>query len=258
MGWALITGASSGLGAEFAKLFAAEGHSLILVARRKSALEEQAAAIRAQHSVKVEIVDMDLGVPGAGSVLFEKLREFDVEFLVNNAGFGNSGEFRNLPLENELKMIDLNIRTLVELTRLFLPQMLEKGRGRILNVGSTAGFQPGPYMTTYYASKAFVNSFSEALHEELKGTGVTCTVLAPGATKTEFAGAAGLDNSRLFNTPLIANSAAVAKAGYKGMMKGKALVVPGIMNRAMVQSLRVSPRFLARKLAGYVNQEAKS
>jgi short-subunit dehydrogenase len=255
MGTALITGASSGLGVEFAKLFAGDSHSLVLVARRKELLERLRGEL-GNGNVRVEVIDMDLGQPGAGSRLAERVKAlgWNIEFLVNNAGFGSTGSFQSLPLEKELQMIDLNIRTLVELTHLFLPAMISAGHGRILNVGSTAGFQPGPYMSTYYASKAFVNSFSEALHEELKGTGVTCTVLTPGATATGFSKASGNDKSRLFTKGSVADSAAVARAGYKAMQAGRALALPGLQNKLLLQSLRVSPRFLTRKIASFVNR----
>lgn len=254
---ALITGASSGLGLEIAKLFARDGHSLILVARRRDRLEEVAAEFKKQYpAIQVHVVDADLSLPGAGAGLYQKVKALglNVDFLVNNAGIGLNGAFRELSAEKELQMFDLNARTLLELTHLFLPQMLERKGGRILNVGSTAGFQPGPYMATYYASKAFVNSLSEALHEELKGTGVTCTVLAPGATATEFAKTAGMEKSALFSSSPVASSADVALYGYRAMKAGKAIAVPGFRNRFLVQSLRVSPRFLVRKIAGALNR----
>lgn len=257
MGLALITGASAGLGAEFAKLFADDGHDLILVARRKDKLEEIARALKGIHrGCQVHVVEQDLGKPGAGAELFARVAALGaVDFLVNNAGFGNSGAFGTVPLTKELELIDLNIRTLVELTHLFVVPMKKRGSGRILQVGSTAGFQPGPFMANYYASKAYVNSFTEALQEELRGTGVTCTVLAPGATRTEFAGTAGLEQSRLFKAGA-ASAPDVARAGYRGMMHGCTMVVPGLLNKIMVQALRVTPRVVARRLAGFLNQRA--
>lgn len=258
MGTALITGASSGLGLEMARLFARDGHSLILAARRRALLEQAAKELsEVGPGIRVEVLDIDLGVPDAGTVLFSKVQKLGlrVDFLVNNAGFGSSGEFAQLPLAKELQMIDLNVRTLVELTRLFLPQMIERGEGRVLNVGSMAGFQPGPYMATYYATKAFVNSFSEALHEELRGTGVTCTVLAPGATATEFARSAGAEGSTLFQqSKLVASSAEVAASGYRAMMSGCVLAIPGLLNRIQMQGLRFFPRSVIRKIASKVNQ----
>jgi short-subunit dehydrogenase len=257
MSVALITGASSGLGLEFARLFASDGVSLILAARRKDVLEQVAAELRADHpSIRVHIFAVDLATPGAGQTLYDQVlaQNLTVDFLVNNAGFGNTGEFSKLPLAKELQMLDLNIRTLVELTHLFLPAMLARRSGRILNIGSTAGFQPGPFMAGYYASKAFVNSFSEALHEELKDTGVSCTVLAPGATATDFARASGSANTRLFKSGNVADSKTVARLGYRSMLAGRAVAVPGLINNSMVQMLRFSPRSLVRKITSLTNR----
>ena len=257
MATALITGASSGLGLEFAKLHARDGHSLILVARRKDMLEEIAGRLRTENpKIRVDVIDLDLGAPGAGQGLFDRVNQMGrtVDYLVNNAGFGSNGEFAKQPLAKEIQMIDLNIRTLVEATHLFLGPMVARGSGKILNIGSTAGFQPGPFMATYYATKAFVNSFSEALHEELRGTGVTCTVLAPGATATEFAQSANSSSSRLFNTGLVANSRDVARIGYRAMLAGRPLAVAGLVNRWMVQALRVTPRFVVRRMVAAMNQ----
>ncbi len=257
MGVALITGASAGLGSEFAKLFADDGHTLILVARRLERLNEISSALRMINAkTRVEVIEQDLSVPGAGTELFAKVSALGlppVDYLVNNAGFGNSGRFSTVPLDEELELIDLNVRCLVELTHLYLPSMIARGSGRILQVGSVAGFQPGPYMANYFASKAFVNSFSEALAEELLGTGVTCTVLAPGATRTEFAAAAGLEKSRLFAVGA-ADSLSVVRAGYAGMMAGRVLVIAGLKNKILVQLQRLTPRFVARKVAGYLNR----
>jgi short-subunit dehydrogenase len=257
MGLALITGASAGLGAELAKLFADDGHDLILVARRRDKLEEVSRALKGIHGgLKVHVIEKDLGKPGAGSELFARVSEIgQIDFLVNNAGFGNSGPFGEIPLSRELELIDLNIRCLAELTCLFAPMMRKRGSGRILQVGSTAGFQPGPFMANYYASKAYVNHFSEALQEELRGSGVTCTVLTPGATRTEFASAANLTESRLFKAGA-ASAPGVARAGYRGMMRGCTIVTPGFLNKLMVQLLRITPRAIARKLAGFLNQRA--
>jgi short-subunit dehydrogenase len=257
MSFALITGASSGIGLEMAKLFAKDGHSLILVARRKDRLEALAKEIKSDHSdVRVEIIAADLGVPGAGQDLFKQIRDLNIhiDYLVNNAGFGSNGDFSDLDLNKQLQMIDLNVRTLVELTHLFLPAMKAGRHGRILNVGSTAGFQPGPYMSVYYASKAFVNSFSEGLHEELKGTGVSCTVLTPGATVTEFLEVAGAEKSGLRLLTLGATSKNVAAAGYRAAKSGRAVAIPGFLNKIQIQFLRTMPRVIVRKLVGAVNR----
>jgi uncharacterized protein len=254
---ALITGASSGLGLDFAKLFARDGHSLVLAARRRDRLEKLASELKAESpGIHVDVIEIDLGRPGAGQELFQKVKErgIEIDFLVNNAGVGSGGTFTELAVQSELQMVDLNVRTLLELTHLFLPEMVRRGSGRILNVGSTAGFQPGPYMSTYYATKAFVNSLSEALHEELRGTGVTCTVLAPGATATEFAKGAGVEKNGLFKGPNVGAAAEVARYGYEAMLAGRAVAIPGAVNKILVQALRVSPRFMTRKIAARLNR----
>lgn len=259
MGLALITGASAGLGAEFAKLFVEDGHDVALVARRKAKLDDIARVLKTlRNGVKVSVIEQDLGRPGAGVEVFAEMQARRLphpDFLVNNAGFGTSGKFWEIDPVKEMELIDLNVRTLVELTRLFLPAMVARGSGRVLNIGSMAGFQPGPFMANYYASKAYVNSFSEALAEELKGTGVTCTLLAPGATRTEFFDAAGMKSTRL--SKVVVEAVPVVKAGYKGMMAGKALVIPGAMNKSQLQTLRLAPRGLVKKISGYLNRAGK-
>jgi short-subunit dehydrogenase len=249
---ALITGASSGLGAEFAKLFAKDKHDLILVARRKDRLDALAKQLAEAHGISARTLALDLGVPGGAAKLIAECANVEVEFLVNNAGFGGSGAFAQRPLAREIEMIDLNVRALVELTHAFVAKMLERKRGRVLNIGSTAGFQPGPFMAVYYASKAFVNSFTEALAYELKGTGVTATVSCPGATATEFANVAGNDKSRLFAMGT-ASAEVVARQAYRAMMKGKPMIVHGAKNKFALQSLRVSPRATIRAIAASLN-----
>ena len=252
MATALVTGASSGLGLEYAKLFAAAKHDVLLVARRRDRLEALAAELRSAHGVQAHVVAADLGSPQGPEQVFEEARRLEVEFLVNNAGLGASGAFAELPLGRELEMIQVNVTALVSLTRLFLPAMLARKRGRILNVGSTAGFPPGPFMAVYYASKAFVNSFTEALWYELRGTGVTATVSCPGATATEFSGVAGNDRSLLFRLGA-ASPASVARQGYRAMMKGKPMVVHGLRNKLTIQSLRLTPRALSRAVTASLN-----
>jgi short-subunit dehydrogenase len=254
MGTALITGASAGLGAEYAKLFAADKHDLVLVARRRDRLEALARELEASHGIKARVVAADLGASGGAAHVLEEVRRLglQIDFLVNNAGFGASGAFAVLDAARQLEMIQLNIVALVTLTRALLPAMIARRSGRILNVGSTAGFPPGPFMAVYYASKAFVNSFSEGLSYELRGTGVTATVSCPGATATEFAGVAGNSRSLLFRLGA-ANAATVARQGYAAMMKGKAMVIHGFKNKLTVQSLRISPRAIARAVAASMN-----
>ena len=254
MGTALITGASSGLGAEYARLFAAGKHGVVLVARRRERLEELARDLRSAHGIAVDVVPADLAArDGAARVVAEVERlGTPIDFLVNNAGFGASGAFADLDLGRALDMIQVNVTALVELTRALLPPMIARRSGRILNVGSTAGFPPGPFMAVYYASKAFVNSFSEALWYELRGTGVTATVSCPGATATEFAEVAGNSRSLLFRLGA-APAATVAREGYRAMMKGKPMVIHGLRNKLTVQSLRISPRALTRSVAASLN-----
>jgi uncharacterized protein len=254
MNTALITGASAGLGLEYAKLFAADGHDLVLVARRRDRLEALAKELQASGRVRARVVAADLGTGEGPRRVIDEVQRLGVEidFLVNNAGFGTSGAFAALDLARELEMIQVNIVSLVTLTRAFLPGMIARRSGRILNVGSTAGFQPGPFMAGYYASKAFVNSFTEALSYELRGTGVTATVSCPGATATEFAAVAGNERSRLFRMGA-ASPQEVAKEGYRALMAGKPMVVHGMKNKLAVQALRVSPRAAVRVIAASLN-----
>jgi uncharacterized protein len=257
MALALVTGASAGLGAEYARLFAADKHDLALVARRRDRLEALAGELQKTFGIRAHVIPADLGTPaGALQVVDEVARlKAEVEFLVNNAGFATNGLFAELPLAREIEMVHVNIASLVYLTRSFLPGMIARKHGRILNVGSTAGFQPGPYMATYYASKAFVNTFTEALAFELRGTGVTATVSCPGATATEFATVAGNDKSRLFKGGA-ATAQSVAGEAYRAMMAGKAMVVHGAKSKFRLQLLRVSPRAAVRAIAASLNQSA--
>jgi short-subunit dehydrogenase len=254
-GTALVTGASAGLGRDYARLFAADGHDVVLVARRADRLEQLAREIASATSVQTHVLAVDLAAPGAARRIESELRSrgIAIDFLVNNAGFGTTGPFADGDVAKQLEMIQLNVAALVELTRLFLPEMVARGRGRILNIGSAAGFQPGPFMAIYYATKAFVNSFSEALSYELEGTGVTATVSCPGATATEFAGHAGNASSWLFRMGA-ADSMAVAREGYAAMMAGTAMVVHGLTNKLAVQALRVSPRAAVRSITARLNK----
>jgi short-subunit dehydrogenase len=254
-GTALITGASAGLGRDFARSFAADGHDVILVARRRDRLEALAAELAAAHGIGTTVVDVDFADPAAPRRLVDHVhaRGLEVDFLVNNAGFGGTGAFADVSVARETSMVQVNVTALVELTGLLLPAMRARRRGRILNVGSTAGFQPGPFMATYYASKAFVNSFTEALAYELEGSGVTATLSCPGATATEFAGRAGNADSLLFKLGA-ADSAGVAREAYQAMMAGRRLVIHGVTNKLGVQSLRVSPRSVVLALAARLNR----
>jgi hypothetical protein len=229
---ALITGASGGIGYELARLFARDGHDLVLVARSAGKLEQFANELQRQFGIAAKGVALDLAALHAPQLLFDQLQRESVavDILVNNAGYGKLGEFAEVPVEESLGQIQLNITALTHLTRLFLGPMLERRSGRILNVASTAGFQPGPLMAVYYATKAYVISFSEALANELAGKGITVTCLCPGATETGFASRAGNDRSRLFRQFGPMDAKTVALKGYRGLMAGRMLVVPGWKN----------------------------
>jgi short-subunit dehydrogenase len=248
---ALVTGASSGIGLELAALLAKNRHDVVLVARGREKLAGIARGLGEEFGVAATVLPADLTDPAAPLDIFLALaeRKVAIDVLVNNAGFGVYGLFAGTSIEKELAMIQVNIAALTHLVKLFLPGMLERRRGRILNVASTASFQPGPLMAVYYATKAYVLSFSEALGNETAGTGVTVTALCPGPTLTDFQKAAGLEMTRLFQSPLVMHAPAVARAGYDGMMRGKRVVVPGAANRALVQALRVTPRRLATAIA---------
>lgn len=254
MSTALITGASAGLGEKFAHLFARDGHDVILVARNGARLEAIAEHLRL-HKSKTYIVTEDLSKPGCAARLHEKVKALglQVDFLVNNAGFGSTGEFLDLPLEREVEMVELNCVTLLELCHRFGHDMRARKSGRILNIASTAGFQSGPFMATYYATKAFVVSFSEALAHELKSSGVTVTCHCPGATATEFAKTAGNDKSRLFQRPGVAKAEDVAAHAYQSMMDGEVVAVHGMMNWLAVQGVRVTPRAVLTSVVAAIN-----
>ncbi|MEE1657919.1 SDR family oxidoreductase [Microvirga sp. CF3062] len=249
--WTVVTGASSGIGTELARVFAARGYALVLTARRHERLEALADEIRRTHGVPVEVIALDLGDREAPQDLVEMLRErgIAVHTLVNNAGFGLRGTFASLPHEQQLAMIDLNVTALTSLSRLMLPGMIERRRGGILNVASIAAFQAGPYMAVYYATKAFVLSLSEALHDEAKPHGVTVTALCPGPTESEFSDTAGLKDSRPFNAGVM-TSGEVARVGVEGYEAGRAIVIPGAKNRAGAIGAKFMPRFVSRRIAG--------
>ena len=252
---ALITGASAGLGLEYARLFAADKRDLVLVARRKDRLESLGEELSKAHGVKVHVIAADLMDPGAPKVILDEVKRLglEIDFLVNNAGFGNSGKFWEIDADKERGLVEVNITALLVLTRALLPDMVKRGRGRVLNIGSTAGFQPGPFMSSYYASKAFVNHFTEGLAYELQGTGVTATVSCPGATATEFSAVAGTDKSRLFAMGAM-TAPEVAAEGYRAMLAGKVMAVHGFKNKLSALSTGLAPRSVVTAIAASLNK----
>lgn len=248
---ALVTGASGGIGLELARIFAREGHDLVLVARSLPQLERIAAELSARYGVGAEVIQTDLSDPASPRQLFEGLstRAVVVDVLINNAGFGLAGRFDQTDGTRELDMIQVNVAALTELTKLFLPGMIQRGHGRIMNVASTAAFQPGPLMAVYYATKAYVLSFTQAVAEEVRDTGVRLTALCPGPTHTGFANVADMQGTRLFNSPLTMGASEVAEYGYRAMMRGDRVAIPGVFNRLGAFATRLAPRRVLTKLA---------
>ncbi|MBV9270217.1 MAG: SDR family oxidoreductase [Candidatus Eremiobacteraeota bacterium] len=245
---AIITGASGGFGHGFAHKCAEAGIDCVLVARSEQRLHDLAATLRDRYNVKADVVVLDLGVPGAARELFACVPSCDV--LINNAGFASSGAFDKVEEQRLLEEIQVDVATLTHLTHLYLPGMLARKNGRILNVASTAAFLPGPFMAVYYACKAYVLSFSQALSEEMRGKSVTVTCLAPGATAgTGFEVRANVAKTRLFRIQRRNTVESVVNAGFDGMMKGKDLVVPGLMNKLAAISPRVTPRRLLIRMS---------
>jgi uncharacterized protein len=256
MSTALITGASGGIGLELARLFAKDKHHIVLVARSETKLQELAAELRSKYGIEVSIFAKDLSILSSSEEIYQALEQkgINIDFLVNNAGVGDYGFFADADWANSKQMIDLNITALTYLTKLFVKGMQERGSGRILNVASTAAFQPGPLMAVYFATKAYVLSFSEAIANELKGTGVTVTALCPGATESGFQKAAALEESKMVKGRKMPSSAEVAAYGYRHLMKGSTVVIHGFMNRLLAFSIRFSPRNMVtnitRKMIG--------
>jgi uncharacterized protein len=254
-GTALITGASSGLGLELARLFARDGHDLVLTARHTDVLERLGGELAGRHGVRYWVIGADLADPGAPAAIVGRIppAAVPVTVLVNNAGFGTSGPFAAIDLATEVALLQVNVVALTTLTKLLLPPMLAQRSGRILNVASTAAFQPGPFMAVYYASKAYVLSFSEALAEELDGSGVTVTALCPGPTATAFLARAGLTGVRLAErNPLTMQAAPVAAAGYRGLRRGARIVIPGVGNKLLALITQLSPRRVVVKVSRFI------
>jgi short-subunit dehydrogenase len=247
---ALVTGASGGIGEELARILARHGHDLVLVARSADKLAALAERLELDHGIQVRTMAKDLARSEAAGEIHEALagEGLAVDILVNNAGGGLLGKFAEIGIEGYAEMLRLNVETPTMLTRLLLPPMLERGSGRILNVASTAAFQPGPLMAVYYATKAYLLSLSEALANEVAGTGVTVTALCPGPTETGFSSRAGSEHSRLFKGPTM-DARTVAEAGYAGLMAGKAVVIPGVRNRILAFGVRLAPRRVVTQIA---------
>ena len=254
---ALITGASTGIGYELAKLFAQNKHDLVLVARSANKIRQVAEDLEREFGISAKHVALDLTEESSVRVLFERLERDGtrVDILVNNAGFGAFGEFAEMPEQEIIDQIHLNITALTHLTRLFLPMMLARRAGKIMNVASTAAFQPGPLMAVYYATKAYVLSFSEAIANEVQGSGVSIMCFCPGATRTNFARRAGTENSRLFKRIGAMDAARVAHDGYRGLMSGKTLVISGAHNWLVAESVRFSPRKLVTAVSRWVAEK---
>jgi uncharacterized protein len=252
---ALITGASQGIGRDLARQYARDGYQLILVARNETKLNELADELSKQHQTKSIVIAQDLAKPDSAQLIFEKTHRenISVDLLINNAGFGYLGDFAGSDLSIYLEMIQVNVTSLTYLTHLFLPEMIKRKSGRILNVASTAAFQPGPFMAVYYASKAYVMSFSLGLREELEGTGVEVSVLCPGPTITGFQNRARIADSHLFKRMSGIPSEAVASAAIDGLKRNKPLIIPGILNKMGVVGTRIMPRTWLAKTVRFLH-----
>jgi uncharacterized protein len=244
---ALITGASGGIGLELARIFAKNGHNVVLVARSEDKLHQLATELQ-QYGVQVQVLAADLSRTTEVERVYNTLQNSTIDFLVNNAGFGDYGKFYQTDWNKESEMLDLNIKSLTYLTKLFVKDMVQRGSGKIMNVASTAAFQPVPTMAVYSATKAYVLNFSEAIHAELEGTGVTVTALCPGPTESGFSKAASMEDTKIFKGKRLPSSAEVAQFGYHALMEGRAVAVHGLLNKLMAASAQLAPRALVRKM----------
>jgi uncharacterized protein len=259
MATALITGASNGIGLELAKVHASKGGNLVLVARNKSKLDELKTELESQYKVSVYTIGKDLSANNSAQEVYDETtkQNIQIDYLINNAGFGNFGMFIETDWNKELQMINLNITTLTHFTKLYLQDMVKRSSGKIMNVASTAAFQSGPTMAVYYATKAYVLSFSEAVDNEVSDKGVTITTLCPGATESGFQAAAAMEESNLVKGKKLPTSKEVAEYGYKAMMKGKTVAIHGLMNYLMANSVRFTPRALVVKLTRKIQDKSK-
>ena len=256
---ALITGASNGIGLELAKVHASKGGDLDLVARNKTKLDELKAELESQFKVSVYTIGKDLSANNSAQEVYDETtkQNIQIDYLINNAGFGDFGMFAETEWNKELQMINLNITTLTQFTKLYLQDMVKRKSGKIMNVASTAAFQSGPTMAVYYATKAYVLSFSEAVDNEVSGKGVTVTTLCPGPTESGFQAAAAMEESNLVKGKKLPTAKEVAEYGYSSMMKGKTVAIHGMMNWIMANSVRFTPRALVVKLTRKIQDKAK-
>lgn len=257
---ALITGASGGIGLELAIIHAEKGKDLILVARSTNKLEKLKQELETAHHINVINIPKDLSIPDAAQEVYDQVTEsgIQVEYLINNAGFGDFGNYHETSWEKEEMMINLNILALTQLTKLFGAEMVKRGSGRIMNVSSTAAFQPGPLMTVYYATKHYVQAYSEALYEEWKSYGVSVTALCPGATASGFQSAAEMENSKLFKGKKLPSAHDVAQYGYQAMEKGEVVAIHGAVNNIMAKSVKFLPKKLALKIVKKMQESDQS
>lgn len=258
MATALITGASNGIGLELAKVHASKGDDLVLVARNKSKLEELKKELENQYKINIYIIGKDLSEPNAAQDVYDEMikQNIQIDYLINNAGFGDFGMFVETDWNKELQMINLNITALTQFTKLFLKDMVKRGSGKIMNVASTAAFQSGPTMAVYFATKAYVLSFSEAIDNEVRDKGVTVTTLCPGATESGFQAAAAMEESGLVKNKKLPTSKEVAEYGYTAMMKGKTVAIHGLKNWLLAASVRFTPRALVVKITRKIQDKA--
>lgn len=255
---ALITGASSGIGLELVRIHASKGDNLVLVARRKGKLEELKTELEKAANISVHVIEKDLSLVDAAQEIYNTTSQqnITVDYLINNAGFGDYGKYHESDWNKQAMMIQLNVTALTQLCKLYLKDMTERGNGKIMNVASTAAFQPGPLMSIYYATKSFVLHFSEAIANEVKDNGVTVTALCPGATISGFEDAANLGESKLFKGKKLPSSKVVAEYGHKAMMKGKPVAIHGFMNKVLANSVRFSPRGMVVKITRMIQEKA--
>jgi uncharacterized protein len=259
MATALVTGASNGIGLELAKIHASKGDNLVLVARNLEKLNEIKAELEKKFNIKVYNIGKDLSKPNAALEVYNETNQqkIQIDYLINNAGFGDFGMFVETDWHKELQMINLNITTLTQFTKLYVQDMVKRGNGKIMNVASTAAFQSGPTMAVYYATKAYVLSFSEAVDNEVSDKGVTVTTLCPGATESGFQAAAAMEESALVKGKKLPSAKDVAEYGYTSMMNGKTVAIHGMMNYLMANSVRFTPRALVVKLTRLIQDKAK-